>query len=112
MRKFPRSRQAARVREILDLVGLGGFADKSPRQLSGGQQQRVTLARGLAFNSDVLLLDEPLGALDKNVREQMQVEVIGTGPVDVLVRPERIQLLGRAPAARCRAGCRSRSTLS
>ena len=65
MRRFPRDRQAARVREILDLVGLGRFAGKYPRELSGGQQQRVALARGLVFNPDVLLLDEPLGALDK-----------------------------------------------
>jgi putative spermidine/putrescine transport system ATP-binding protein len=75
MRAFPRARQAERVREILDLVGLRRFADKHPRELSGGQQQRVALARGLVFNPDVLLLDEPLGALDKNLREQMQVEL-------------------------------------
>jgi putative spermidine/putrescine transport system ATP-binding protein len=75
MRGFPRARQVSRVREILDLVGLGRFADKYPRELSGGQQQRVALARGLVFNPDVLLLDEPLGALDKNLREQMQVEL-------------------------------------
>ena len=75
MRAFPRAQRAERVREILDLVGLRRFADKHPRQLSGGQQQRVALARGLVFNPDVLLLDEPLGALDKNLREQMQVEL-------------------------------------
>jgi putative spermidine/putrescine transport system ATP-binding protein len=75
MRAFPRAQQAERVGEILDLVGLRRFADKHPRQLSGGQQQRVALARGLVFNPDVLLLDEPLGALDKNLREQMQVEL-------------------------------------
>jgi putative spermidine/putrescine transport system ATP-binding protein len=75
MRGFPRAEQGRRVREILDLVGLRAFADKYPRELSGGQQQRVALARGLVFNPDVLLLDEPLGALDKNLREQMQVEL-------------------------------------
>jgi putative spermidine/putrescine transport system ATP-binding protein len=75
MRPFPRAQQAERVREILDLVGLRRFAEKHPRELSGGQQQRVALARGLVFNPDVLLLDEPLGALDKNLREQMQVEL-------------------------------------
>jgi len=75
MRRFPRDRQAARVGQILDLVGLGGFAHRYPRELSGGQQQRVALARGLVFDPDVLLLDEPLGALDKNLREQMQVEL-------------------------------------
>src|SRR5258707_15087820 len=75
MLAFPRAQQAERVREILDLVGLRRFADKPPRELSGGQQQRVALARALVFNPDVLLLDEPLGALDKNLREQMQVEL-------------------------------------
>jgi putative spermidine/putrescine transport system ATP-binding protein len=75
MRRFPRSRQAAQVSEILRLVGLSAFAHKYPRELSGGQQQRVALARGLVFNPDVLLLDEPLGALDKSLREQMQVEL-------------------------------------
>ena len=75
MRGFPRAGQADRVREILALVGLAPFAGKYPRELSGGQQQRVALARGLVFNPDVLLLDEPLGALDKNLREQMQVEL-------------------------------------
>jgi len=75
MRGFPRARQAERVREVLDMVGLGRFADRQPRQLSGDQQQRVALARALVFNPNVLLLDEPLGALDKNLREQMQVEL-------------------------------------
>jgi putative spermidine/putrescine transport system ATP-binding protein len=75
MRGFPRAEQASRVRDILALVGLGQYTDRYPRELSGGQQQRVALARGLVFNPDVLLLDEPLGALDKSLREQMQVEL-------------------------------------
>src|SRR5262249_24106220 len=66
---------AARVGAMLDLVGLSAFALRYPRELSGGQQQRVALARGLVFDPQVLLLDEPLGALDKNLREQMQVEL-------------------------------------
>jgi putative spermidine/putrescine transport system ATP-binding protein len=75
MRKFPRSEIEARADKMLELVGLRQFAHRYPRELSGGQQQRVALARGLVFNPDVLLLDEPLGALDKNLREQMQVEI-------------------------------------
>ncbi len=64
-----------RVGDVLALVGLSAFSQRHPRELSGGQQQRVALARGLVFRPDVLLLDEPLGALDKNLREQMQVEI-------------------------------------
>ncbi|MCC7045926.1 MAG: ABC transporter ATP-binding protein [Alphaproteobacteria bacterium] len=75
MRGAPRGDIARRVDEALELVGLRAFADRYPRELSGGQQQRVALARGLVFRPDVLLLDEPLGALDKNLREQMQVEL-------------------------------------
>jgi putative spermidine/putrescine transport system ATP-binding protein len=75
MRHFPRDEIEGRAHKMLDLVGLGRFAQRFPRELSGGQQQRVALARGLVFNPDVLLLDEPLGALDKNLREQMQVEI-------------------------------------
>src|SRR5262244_3205112 len=75
MRHFPKQDIKARAERMLELVGLRRFADRYPRELSGGQQQRVALARGLVFNPDVLLLDEPLGALDKNLREQMQVEI-------------------------------------
>jgi putative spermidine/putrescine transport system ATP-binding protein len=75
MRRFPKHEINARAEAMLTLVGLRGLADRYPRELSGGQQQRVALARGLVFNPDVLLLDEPLGALDKNLREQMQVEI-------------------------------------
>lgn len=75
MRKVDAATIADKTTEALVLVGLSDFAERYPTQLSGGQQQRVALARGLVFEPDVLLLDEPLGALDKNLREHMQVEL-------------------------------------
>ena len=65
----------SRVAEILELVDLGGRENRKPRQLSGGQQQRVALARAIVCNPRVLLLDEPLGALDLKLRKQMQLEL-------------------------------------
>ena len=73
--KWPREKIAPRVAEMLDLVHMSEFAERRPRQLSGGQQQRVALARCLAIDPKVLLLDEPFGALDKNLRLDMQIEV-------------------------------------
>jgi len=64
-----------KVTRALDMVRLGGFGDRRPAQLSGGQQQRVAVARSLVFDPDLVLMDEPLGALDKNLREQMQYEI-------------------------------------
>ena len=64
-----------RVAETLQLVGLGAFADRHPRQLSGGQQQRVALARALVIRPRILLLDEPLSNLDAKLREEMQIEL-------------------------------------
>ena len=75
LRGVPRPEIAERVRRTLDLVQLGGFADRHIDQLSGGQRQRVALARAIVFEPRILLMDEPLSALDKNLREQMQIEV-------------------------------------
>ena len=64
-----------RVEEALDLVGLHGLGKRYPRELSGGQQQRVALARAIVFRPPLLLMDEPLGALDRNLREVLQLEI-------------------------------------
>ncbi len=75
VRRAARGETEKRVREMLGLVRLAGLEDRKPRQLSGGQQQRVALARALITRPRVLLLDEPLGALDKRLRQEMQVEL-------------------------------------
>jgi len=74
-KRTPKSDVAARVREALGMVKMTKLADRKPRQMSGGQQQRVAVARALVNRPSVLLLDEPLGALDRKLREEMQIEL-------------------------------------
>jgi putative spermidine/putrescine transport system ATP-binding protein len=75
VRNMPRAEVEDRVKNILKLVELPGMAARRPGQLSGGQQQRVAVARALVFEPELVLMDEPLGALDKQLREQMQYEI-------------------------------------
>ncbi|MBZ9603062.1 ABC transporter ATP-binding protein [Phyllobacterium chamaecytisi] len=75
VRKLGKAEIEARVKRALDMVRLGAHGKRRPAQLSGGQQQRVAVARALVFDPKLVLMDEPLGALDKQLREQMQLEI-------------------------------------
>src|SRR5262245_6447283 len=75
MRKLPAATLRQKVASVLEMVGLGALGNRFPAQLSGGQQQRVALARCFVYAPDLILMDEPLGALDRKLRETMQVEI-------------------------------------
>jgi putative spermidine/putrescine transport system ATP-binding protein len=75
LRRTPRAERERRVSEMLELLRLAGLQDRYPRQLSGGQQQRVALGRALAYDPQIILMDEPLGALDKALRIEMEQEI-------------------------------------
>jgi putrescine transport system ATP-binding protein len=97
---LPKARVAERVEAMLKLVQLGKFAQRKPHQLSGGQQQRVALARSLAKQPQLLLLDEPLGALDKKLREETQIELVniieGVGVTCVMVTHDQEEAMAMA----------------
>ncbi|WCR12620.1 ABC transporter ATP-binding protein [Paracoccus stylophorae] len=75
VRGMGKAERESRIRNALDMVQMGSFASRRPAQLSGGQQQRIALARALVFDPQLVLMDEPLGALDKQLREHMQFEI-------------------------------------
>ncbi|NEA41325.1 ABC transporter ATP-binding protein, partial [Streptomyces sp. SID11385] len=114
-RRVARPEAAERVAEALELVGMGDFADRYPRELSGGQQQRVALARALAIRPGVLLLDEPLSALDARLRSGMLAELarlhrefprmsilyVTHDQIEALTLADRIAVLDRARLQEC-----------
>jgi putative spermidine/putrescine transport system ATP-binding protein len=108
VRRRPTPEVRARVDEILALVRLDGYGGRKPHELSGGQQQRVALARAVVFKPDILLLDEPLAALDRKLREEVRVEIHRLqrrlGITTIMVTHDQEEALSRPRAADRHAG--------
>ena len=83
MRKMNRIDREKAVMRVLDMVQLGHVADRYPSELSGGQQQRIALARAFVYEPSIILMDEPLGALDKKLRDHLQLEIKQIGRAHV-----------------------------
>jgi putative spermidine/putrescine transport system ATP-binding protein len=94
MRRIPKAEIKKRAREALSLVRLEHLGDRYPKQLSGGQQQRVALARSFSFSPQLLLMDEPLGALDRKLREALQLEVLRISDRIAIYNEGRIEQIG------------------
>ena len=123
VRNMGKSEREAKIKRALDMVEMGAFGGRRPAQLSGGQQQRVALARALVFEPELVLMDEPLGALDKQLREKMQFEIthlahnlgitvvyVTHDQTEALTMSDRVAVFndGRDPTA-CAAGSALRS---
>ncbi len=100
LRKYEKNDICQKVEESLEMVRLGGYSKRKTNELSGGEQQRVALARAIVYRPHILLLDEPLSALDKKIREQMQVEIRRiqkeTGITTVFVTHDQSEALSMA----------------
>src|SRR5699024_2647664 len=114
IRRWDKARRSARIEEMLELVGLTGYGERRPSELSGGQQQRVAIARALAYSPPLLLMDEPLGALDKALKQELLAEIrrvhrefsttifyVTHDREEALTLADRVALMSESPLVDC-----------